>query len=58
MLGTSRSTTGSLTWQATEEGYGTGKLTGPVLLEVRGCFQYGAAPASCTASVYVSLTKP
>ena len=47
-----------LTWNATQETYGTGKLTGPVLLEVRGCFQYGASPASCTGSTYVSLTKP
>lgn len=58
VLGTGRSTTGVLTWNATQETYGTGKLTGPVLLEVRGCFQYGASPASCTGSTYVSLTKP
>lgn len=57
-LGTGRSTTGELVWHATQESHRGGTLAGPALLELRGCFQYGASPASCTASVYVSLTRP
>lgn len=57
VTGTGRSTTGALTWNATQEPYNAGKLTGPALLELRGCFQYAAAEA-CTTSVVVTLNKP
>lgn len=55
--GTGRSTTGELVWNATQESVNAGKLTGPALLELRGCLQY-AGSEKCTASVYVSLNKP
>lgn len=58
VTGTGRSTTGALTWKATQESHNGGKLTGPALLELRGCFQYAAAAEKCTASTFVSLTKP
>lgn len=58
VTGTGRSTTGALTWTATQESANAGKLTGPALIELRGCLQYAAAAEACTASTYVSLTKP
>lgn len=58
VTGTGRSTTGALTWNATQEAHNGGKLAGPALIELRGCFQYAAAVESCTATVLVSLNKP
>lgn len=57
VTGTGRSTTGALTWNATQEAHNGGKLTGPALLELRGCFQYGDTE-KCTGSVFVTLNKP
>jgi len=52
-----RATPGPLVWNATEETYGTGTLTAPKLLEIRGCFKYTGSADSCTSAVYVSLFK-
>jgi hypothetical protein len=52
-----RAVTGLLTWHATQETFGTGKLTAPALVQVRGCFQYAAAATACTADRYVSLAE-
>lgn len=52
----SRSTTGSLVWNASEEKDGTTLLiTAPALLEIRGCFQYSGTAESCSSSMYVGL---
>ncbi len=42
---TARSTTGALTWNATQESFGTGTLTGPADVQIRVCFAYPAGPA-------------
>ncbi|WP_436700278.1 DNRLRE domain-containing protein [Nocardioides sp. BYT-33-1] len=42
-----RSTTGPLTWHATEEPYGSGTLAPPAVLQLRACFNY-AGRLSCT----------
>lgn len=55
VTGTGRSTTGALIWNATEETYGTGTLTGTTLLETRGCFQYSGSSDSCTGNLYLGL---
>ena len=53
----SRSTTGPLTWNATQEPLGTGKLQAPTYVQIRGCFQLPAAADSCTAVRYVQLIE-
>lgn len=53
----SRSTTGLLTWHATAETLGTGTLTAPALIQVRGCFQYPSTAIACTADRFVQLVE-
>ncbi|MFJ9315332.1 DNRLRE domain-containing protein [Pimelobacter simplex] len=55
VTGTGRSSTGGLTWNATEEPYGTGTLTGAVVVEVKGCFHYSGSADSCTTTLYLPL---
>lgn len=57
ITGTSRSTTGPLVWNATQETYGSGTITAPALLEVRGCFAYSLFDNPCTSSLYLPLYK-
>jgi hypothetical protein len=53
----SRSTTGPLTWNATQEPLGTGHLQAPTYVQIRGCFQFPPATSSCTAIRYVQLIE-
>ncbi|MCX6398299.1 MAG: DNRLRE domain-containing protein [Propionibacteriales bacterium] len=55
--GSGRSTTTPLIWNATEETYGTGTLSGNALIETRGCFQYAGSADSCTTTLYLSLLQ-
>jgi hypothetical protein len=53
----SRSTTGPLTWNATQEPLGTGKLQAPTYVQIRGCFQFPTTADACTAVRYVQLIE-
>jgi RHS repeat-associated protein len=50
------SATPTLVWKATGEPLGTGTLTAPRLLLIKGCFHYASAADSCTAANVVVLT--
>ncbi|GAA3661103.1 hypothetical protein GCM10022237_21230 [Nocardioides ginsengisoli] len=43
-----RTTTGALTWNATQENYNGGKLAEPAVLQIRTCFDYADPKVACT----------
>ena len=52
-----RSTTGDLTWHATQEPLGAGTLTAPALLQAHACFHYADRDDECTPNVYLVLNQ-
>jgi RHS repeat-associated protein len=50
------SATPALVWNATGEPFGSGTLTAPKLVVIKGCFHYASAADSCTATNPIILT--
>lgn len=51
------STTGLLTWHATQEQLGTGTLKAPALIQVHACFTYAGTDPVCTPDRFVVLAE-
>jgi hypothetical protein len=52
---TGRTTTGALTWNATQESYNGGKLAEPAVLQVVTCFDYTDPKVACSDPRYLGL---
>lgn len=51
------STPGALVWHAALEPLGSGTLSAPALVQIRGCFQYPSGAIACTANRLVQLVE-